>query len=148
MADSNHSASGTPVGYARCSTVAQDLVGQQQILLELGVAKQRIYLDYGLTGRMRTRPGLEKALVAVRAGDTLVVPKLDRLARSVPDARAIADELAGRDVRLQLAGTVYDPDDPRTAEGQPRDRLPGHPTRRAPTARRGRDRRRLSFTLV
>jgi hypothetical protein len=31
---------------------------------------------------------------------------------------------------------------------EPRDRLPGHPTRRAPTARRGRDRRRLSFTLV
>jgi DNA invertase Pin-like site-specific DNA recombinase len=128
MADSNHSASGTLVGYARCSTVAQDLVGQQQILLELGVAKQRIYLDYGLTGRMRTRPGLEKALVAVRAGDTLVVPKLDRLARSVPDARAIADELAGRDVRLQLAGTVYDPDDPRTAEGQAAQALP------APTA--------------
>jgi DNA invertase Pin-like site-specific DNA recombinase len=40
-------------------------------------------------------------LAAVRTGDKLVVPKLDRLARSVPDARAIADELKGRGVKLQ-----------------------------------------------
>lgn len=48
----------------------------------------------------------------MRAGDTLVVPKLDRLARSVPDARAIADGLAARGVRLALGSTVYDPSDP------------------------------------
>jgi DNA invertase Pin-like site-specific DNA recombinase len=48
----------------------------------------------------------------VREGDTLVVPKLDRLARSVPDARAIGDSLAARGVRLSLGGTVYDPSDP------------------------------------
>lgn len=35
----------------------------------------------------RARPGLDQALAALREGDTLVVPKLDRLARSVPDAR-------------------------------------------------------------
>jgi DNA invertase Pin-like site-specific DNA recombinase len=40
------------------------------------------------------------------------VPKLDRLARSVPDARAIGDSLAARGVRLSVAGTVYDPNDP------------------------------------
>jgi DNA invertase Pin-like site-specific DNA recombinase len=40
------------------------------------------------------------------------VPKLDRLARSVPDARAIGDSLAARDVRLSLGGSVYDPSDP------------------------------------
>jgi DNA invertase Pin-like site-specific DNA recombinase len=51
-------------------------------------------------------------LAAVRKGDTLVVPTLDRLARSVPDARAIADELEQRDVRLQLGTTIYDPNDP------------------------------------
>jgi DNA invertase Pin-like site-specific DNA recombinase len=103
---------GTLVGYARCSTAAQDLTAQHQLLRELGVAKERIYLDKGLTGRNRARPGLEKALAAVRAGDILVVPKLDRLARSVPDARAIADELEEREVRLQLGATVYDPADP------------------------------------
>lgn len=41
-----------------------------------------------------------------------MVPKLDRLARSVPDARAIGDELAGRNVRLQIGGSVHDPADP------------------------------------
>jgi DNA invertase Pin-like site-specific DNA recombinase len=39
-------------------------------------------------------------------------PKLDRLARSLPDARAIADELTTRRVRLSLGGAVYDPTDP------------------------------------
>jgi DNA invertase Pin-like site-specific DNA recombinase len=40
-----------------------------------------------------------------------VVTKLDRLARSLPDARAIADELTARHVRLSLGGSVYDPND-------------------------------------
>ena len=71
-----------------------------------------IYTDHGLTGRNRKRSGLDQALAAVRAGDTLVVAKLDRLARSVPDARAIADELKAKGVMLQLGSTVYDPDDP------------------------------------
>jgi DNA invertase Pin-like site-specific DNA recombinase len=57
------------------------------------VADERVYLDHGLTGINRSRPGLNNALVALREGDTLVVPKLDRLARSVPDARAIGDSL-------------------------------------------------------
>ncbi|MFG2017153.1 recombinase family protein [Actinomadura geliboluensis] len=42
----------------------------------------------------------------------LVVPKLDRLARSVPDAQAIGDTLVARGVRLSLGGSVYDPSDP------------------------------------
>jgi DNA invertase Pin-like site-specific DNA recombinase len=40
---------------------------------------------------------------------TLVVTKLDRLARSVPDARTTADELTNREVRLNIGGSVYDP---------------------------------------
>ena len=92
---------GRLIGYARCSTAAQDLIAQQQILLELGVSRDRIYFDKGLTGRNRQRPGLEKALAAVHDGFTLVVPKLDRLAHSVPDARAIAEELEQRGARLQ-----------------------------------------------
>lgn len=100
------------IGYARCSTNAQDLAAQRAALEILGVASERIYTDHGLTGRNRDRPGLAQALAAVRAGDTLVVPKLDRLARSVPDARDIADGLAERGVRLALGSTVYDPADP------------------------------------
>ena len=102
----------TLIGYARCSTDRQDLAAQRQALLELGVAEDRIYTDHGLTGTTRARPGLDQALAAVRAGDTLVVPKLDRLARSVPDARAIADRLRERDVKLALGRALYDPDDP------------------------------------
>lgn len=103
---------GTLVGYARCSTDSQDLTAQRQRLLELGVAEDRIYLDHGFTGTNRARPGLDQALAAVREGDTLVVPKLDRLARSVPDARAIGDDLAARGVKLSLGGQIYDPTDP------------------------------------
>lgn len=102
----------TAIGYARCSTDKQDLTAQRETLLKLGVAADRIYTDHGLTGTNRLRPGLDQALAAVRAGDTLVVPKLDRLARSVPDARAIADELMKRGVKLQLGATVHDPTDP------------------------------------
>ena len=102
----------TLIGYARCSTDRQDLAVQENALLELGVGEDRIYTDRGLTGTNRLRPGLDQALAAVRSGDTLVVPKLDRLARSVPDARAIADELAARGVKLALGRSVYDPTDP------------------------------------
>lgn len=102
----------TLIGYARCSTDKQDLAAQQAALVELGVSPERIYMDRGLTGTNRERPGLGQALAAVRAGDTLVVPKLDRLARSVPDARDIADSLVKRGVRLALGSSVYDPSDP------------------------------------
>jgi DNA invertase Pin-like site-specific DNA recombinase len=102
----------TLIGYARCSTDKQDLTAQREALAELGVATDRIYVDHGLTGTNRARPGLNQALAAVRKGDTLVVPKLDRLARSVPDARSIADELAARGVTLALGQSRYDPADP------------------------------------
>ena len=76
----------TLIGYARCSTDRQDPAAQRQTLLALGVAEDRIYTDHGTT----------------RA----------RLARSVPDARAIADWLRERGVKLALGRALYDPDDP------------------------------------
>ena len=103
---------GTLIGYARCSTDRQDLAAQRQALLELGVAEDRIYTDHGLTGTTRARPGLDQRVAFAHGGDTLVVPKLDRLARSVPDARAIADQLRERGVRLALGPALYDPGDP------------------------------------
>ena len=102
----------TLIGYARCSTDKQDLAAQKAALEKLGVVPERIYTDHGLTGTNRSRPGLDQALAAVRAGDTLVVPKLDRLARSVPDARTIADALQARGVKLALGANVHDPADP------------------------------------
>ncbi len=95
----------TLIGYARCSTDEQDLTAQRQALHALGVPPDRVDIDHGISGTKRERPGLDQALAAVRTGDTLVVPKLDRLARSVPDAPK-------RGVSLSLGGQIYDPDDP------------------------------------
>jgi DNA invertase Pin-like site-specific DNA recombinase len=100
------------VGYARVSTEQQDLTAQRDGLHVLGVGDDRIYVDHGLTGTNRDRPGLRLAMAACHAGDTLVVTKLDRLARSLPDARDILDELTRRQVKLSLGGSVHDPTDP------------------------------------
>ena len=100
------------IGYARVSTYEQDLEAQERALADQGVARDRVYTDHGLTGTNRERPGLREAMAACRSGDTLVVSKLDRLARSVRDAHDIAAELAGRGVRLRLGASVYDPQDP------------------------------------
>jgi predicted site-specific integrase-resolvase len=70
---------GMKIGYARVSTNDQDLTAQCNALFALGVEEAQIFVDHGLTGANRVRPGL-------RAGDTLVVTKLDRLARSLSDA--------------------------------------------------------------
>jgi hypothetical protein len=55
----------------------------------------------------RADPGQARA--AVRAGDTLLVPKLDRLAHSVPDARHIGDSPEARGARLPLGGHCLRP---------------------------------------
>ena len=100
------------VGYARVSTHDQDLTAQRDALARLGVSADRIYVDQGLTGTNRDRPGLRVALAACRGGDTLVVTKLDRLARSLPDAREILEDLTRREVKLSIGGSVHDPTDP------------------------------------
>jgi DNA invertase Pin-like site-specific DNA recombinase len=69
------------VEYARVSTEQQDLTSQRNGLLGVGDDRN---VDHGLTGANRDRPGLRLALAACRAGDMLVVTKLDRLARSLP----------------------------------------------------------------
>lgn len=100
------------VGYARVSTEQQDLTAQRDSLAALGITPDRIYVDHGLTGTDRNRPGLREAMAACRDGDTFVVTKLDRLARSVRDAHEIVDELAQRNVKLSIGGSVHDPTDP------------------------------------
>jgi len=104
-------AAGYRIGYARCSTEKEDLRAQKSELAALG--PDRVFTDEGYTGTKRdSRAGLEQAMAALRAGDTLIVTKLDRLARSVPDARAIAGEVEQRGARLQIGTMVYDPSDP------------------------------------
>lgn len=100
------------LGYARVSTTGQDLTAQTDALVALGVPAERVFTDKGMTGTRRDRPGLTSVLAACRPGDTLVVTKLDRLARSLRDATDIAEELTRRQVRLNIGGAVYDPTDP------------------------------------
>lgn len=100
------------IGYARCSTKAQDLAGQVAWLGKLGVEQSRIYTDHGYTGRNRKRPSLARALEVARAGDEFVVTKLDRLGRSARDLHEIVDGLVAHGVALNIDGRVYDPTDP------------------------------------
>ena len=103
---------GLLIGYARVSTNDQDLTAQKNALIALGVTPEKTFTDRGLTGANRARPGLGEALAACRDGDTLVVTKLDRLARSLRDAKDIVDELTRREVKLSIGGSIHDPTDP------------------------------------
>ena len=87
------------IGYARVSTDAQDLTAQRDGLLALGVNPGRLHVDHGLTGTNRERPGLRKALAACWEGGTWWSPSSTGW---LPDARAIAEELTRRPVRLSI----------------------------------------------
>ncbi len=93
------------------STDGQDLAVQRTALSALASTQRGSTSPWAHRHQQR-RPRLREALAACREGDTLVVTKLDRLARSVPDARDIADELTARRVSLSIAGSVHDPTDP------------------------------------
>lgn len=89
------------VGYARVSTKDQEgsLEGQGAALQAVGCSK--VFSDR-LSGAKSARPGLTDALAYLRDGeDTLVVTRLDRLGRSLPDALRTVQDLANRDIGLQ-----------------------------------------------
>jgi hypothetical protein len=69
-------------------------------------APRGIYIDHGFD-RNEPRPtSLRKVLAAEREGDTRVVIKFDRVARSLPDARGIVDELSHRHVKLGFGDSL------------------------------------------
>ena len=70
-------------GYARVSTVSQDLESQLQALKNEGCEK--IYSEK-FTGTKADRPQFQELLSILKEGDTFVVTKLDRFARSTVDA--------------------------------------------------------------
>lgn len=100
------------IGYARVSTERQDLASQLKGLADLGVDQERVYTDKRTGRSMKDRPGLREAIAALRPGDVLVVTKLDRLARSVPDARDLVSQVYERGAALQLGASLHDPNDP------------------------------------
>lgn len=93
------------IGYARVSTLDQNPDLQHDALLKAGCEK--ILVDQ-VSGAAAVRPGLEKAKELLRAGDTLVVWRLDRLGRSLQDLIAWAAWLAENGVALQSLQEVID----------------------------------------
>ena len=79
-ADGEIHRAGLKLGYACVSTLDQNLALQQDALKEAGCEK--IYIEQ-MSGAIRERPALAEALEYARSGDTLIVWKLDRLARSM-----------------------------------------------------------------
>jgi DNA invertase Pin-like site-specific DNA recombinase len=83
------------IGYARVSTYDQTLNLQRDALTQAGCT--RIFTDTA-SGIKAERKGLEEALSYIRAGDTLVVWRLDRLGRSLSDLIATMTMLEGRKI--------------------------------------------------
>ncbi|MBY0259006.1 MAG: recombinase family protein [Methylobacterium sp.] len=89
------------VGYARVSTAEQNLVLQRDALLAAGIAPERIYEDT-CSGTVIDRPGLARALDALRAGDALVVWKLDRIGRSLAHVVELVGALQIKGIGLKV----------------------------------------------
>jgi len=104
------------LGYARVSTIKQDLDRQIDALTATGIPPERIYLDKK-SGATTDRPGLHEVIAYAREGDIIVVHTLDRLGRTVRDTLNLIHELAERGVGVRnLADPIKvdssNPDDP------------------------------------
>ena len=91
-------------GYGRVSTKGQakdgnSLEAQERLLKEHGA--EVIYMD-SFTGTKLTRPEFDKLLEELKAGDTLVVAKLDRFARSVSQASDLITKLIDEGIRVDV----------------------------------------------
>ena len=81
------------IGYARVSTVGQDLETQIDKLIEAGCDPDNIYKEKQTGSSTKHRQALSELKRAVRAGDTVIVSKIDRLGRSIVDLNKIVSEL-------------------------------------------------------
>lgn len=100
-------------GYARVSTIDQDLSIQEAALRAAGCQTIRSEKKSGSERGGRTE--LQTLLDFLRLGDTLVVTRIDRLARSMKDLQDIVHELKGRGVTLKA---TEQPIDTGTAAGK------------------------------
>src|SRR5580658_2410233 len=99
------------VGYARVSTEEQ---GTDPQVDELRAAGCETVLEEHASGADRTRPVLARLLREIRAGETLVVVRLDRLARSVSHLLAVIEQLEASGAHFR---SLYDPIDTSTPQG-------------------------------
>ena len=93
------------VGYARVSTLEQNLDNQLDKLKELGCDK--IFTDK-VSGAREERVGLKEMLDYVRKGDSIVVYKLDRLARSVKQLISLINSLNEKGVHFKSLSEQID----------------------------------------
>ena len=93
------------IGYARVSTLEQNLDLQEDALKATGCTK--VYTDK-TSGTKAERPGLERARADVRPGDSLVVWKLDRLGRSLKHLIETVTELSNRGVGFKSLQEAID----------------------------------------
>lgn len=104
------------VGYARTSTLEQEAGLEAQIRDLKALGCERIYSEQ--VSSVGQRKELETALDFMRAGDTLVVTKLDRLARSVTHMGAIVDRLTTKGVALRVVSINGETLDTSSATGR------------------------------
>jgi DNA invertase Pin-like site-specific DNA recombinase len=102
---------GRLVGYARVSTEEQ---GTDPQLDELRAASCDVVLEEHASGADRTRPVLARLLREIRPGETLVVVRLDRLARSVSHLLAVIEQLEANGAHFR---SLHDPIDTSTPQG-------------------------------
>jgi DNA invertase Pin-like site-specific DNA recombinase len=100
------------IGYARISTLDQTLALQQDALTAAGC--EQLYTDTA-SGSVTERPGLSQALSHLRAGDTLVVWRLDRLGRSLPHLIETVRQLQERGIGFR---SLQEQLDTRTSGGK------------------------------
>lgn len=107
----SHRPAGRLIGYARVSTDEQATAVQEIELRSAGCMS--IVLEHG-SGASRARPALAKLLREIGAGDTLIVVRLDRLARSVSHLLAVIEDLADKGAHFR---SLRDPNDTTTPQG-------------------------------
>lgn len=93
------------LGYARVSTLEQNLQAQIDQLNAVGC--EQLFCDQ-TSGLLKERPGLTEMKKALRKGDTLVVWRLDRLGRSLPDLLEWVAFLENKGVALQSLHEAID----------------------------------------
>ena len=96
---------GYKIGYARVSTLDQNLALQQDALKEAGCEK--IYVEQ-MSGAVTDRPALRELLTYARSGDTLIVWKFDRLARSMKQLIETIEELRLRGIGFRSLTEAMD----------------------------------------
>lgn len=87
------------IGYARVSTIDQNLDLQLEALQKAGCEPEYIYKEH-ISAVKADRPELDNCLKSLRAGDTLVIWRLDRLGRSLKDLVAIVNDLESKGIHL------------------------------------------------